>query len=50
MVITIKVEDGDQRGLDSPAEMLARELRGKFAIGEVSRIDVQYSERTVIKF
>lgn len=50
MVITIKVEDGDERGLDSPAESLARELRDRFPIGTVPRIDVEYSASTVIKF
>lgn len=50
MIVVIRIEEGDERGLASPAEALARELRGRFPLSEVSRIDVEYSFRTIIKF
>jgi hypothetical protein len=50
VVIVIKVEEGDERGPDSRAEGLAKELRDRFPISVVPRIDVEYSARTVIKF
>jgi hypothetical protein len=50
MHIVIKVEDEDERGLTGPAESLARELRERFPMSEVSRIDVEYSPLTTIRF